>query len=79
MPERVVAAIARHPKWSCQYHVRVALVRHSQTPAACVRALLPNLTLRDLKDISRLEAIAPHLKKQLHQELARRSEAGKSV
>jgi hypothetical protein len=79
VPERVVAAIAQHPKWSCQYNVRVALVRHSHTPAACVRTMLPHLTLRDLKDISRLEAVAPHLKKQLRQELARRSEAGKSV
>ena len=27
VPERVVAAVARHPKWSRQYNVRVVLVR----------------------------------------------------
>src|SRR4029077_13620321 len=31
VPERVVAAIAQHPKWSCQYKVRMALVRNSHT------------------------------------------------
>lgn len=75
VPERVVAAIAQHPKWSCQYNVTAALVRNSHTPAACVRAFLPNLTLRDLEDIYRLEALAPHLKKELRDEFARRAEA----
>lgn len=79
VPERVVAAIALHPRWSCQYNVRAALVRNSHTPVACVRAFLPSLTLRDLKDLSRLEGLAPHLKKHLRQELARRSEAAKSA
>ena len=75
VPERVVAAIARHPKWSCQYNVRAALVRNPHTPAACVRAFLPNLTLRDLKDIAGLDSLAPHLKEHIRQELARRAEA----
>jgi len=78
VPERVVAAIAQHPKWSCHYNVRVALVRHAHTPTASLRRFLPNLTLRDLKDIARLERLAPHLKKHLRQELARRFAAGKS-
>ena len=73
--ERVVAAIAQHPKWSCQYNVRAALVRNPHTPAACIRAFLPNLTLRDLKDIAGLDSLAPHLKKHIRHELARRAEA----
>ena len=78
--ERVVAAISQHPKWSCQYNVRVALVRNAHTPAGAVQTFLPNLTLRDLKDIGRLEGLAPHLKKHIRQELARRAEAaGKSA
>jgi hypothetical protein len=77
--ERVVVAIAQHAKWSCQYNVRAALVRNPHTPAASIRAFLPNLTLRDLKDISRVEGLAPHLKKLIRDELARRAEAsGKS-
>jgi hypothetical protein len=73
VPERVVAAIAQHPKWSSQYNVRIALVRHDHTPAAAVLAFLPQLTLGDLKEIAKLEGLAPHLKKLMRDELARRS------
>jgi hypothetical protein len=72
VPERVVRAIAHHPKWSCQYNVRIALVRNTHTPQASVGALLPQLTLGDLKQVFQLEGLAPHLKKQLHEELVRR-------
>jgi len=75
VPERVVGAIAHHPKWSCQYNVRAALVRNAHTPVGVVRAFLPNLTLRDLKDIVTLESLAPHLRKAIKQELARRTGA----
>jgi hypothetical protein len=75
LPERVVVAVAQHPKWSGQYKVRAALVRNPQTPAALVRAFLPNLSLGDLKEISRLEGLAAHLKKELRHELERRAEA----
>lgn len=75
VPERAVAAIARHPKWSCQYSVRLALVRNSHTPVPAVLAFLPNLTLRDLQEIAGLEPLAPHLRKYIRQELARRADA----
>ena len=75
VPERVVAAVARHSKWSRQYNIGVALVRNPHTPAELVRAFLPHLTFRDLKDISKLDGLAPHLKKELRDELARRAEA----
>jgi hypothetical protein len=75
VPERAIAAIAQHPKWSCQYNVRMALVRNAHTPVPSVLAFLPNLTLRDLKEIARLENLAPHLRKYIRQELARRADA----
>ena len=75
LPERVVVAIAGDPKWSCQPNVRVALARNVHTPAQVVRAILPNLTLRDLKDILRSESVAPHLRKYIQQELTRRAGA----
>jgi hypothetical protein len=73
LPERVVAAIAHHPKWSSQYNVRIALVRHPHTPAAAVLSFLPQLTLSDLKTIARLEGLASHLKRCLRDELQRRA------
>jgi len=74
VPERVVTAIAHHPKWSCQYNVRAALVRNPHTPPTSVHAFLPNLTLRDLKDIAGLEGLAPHVKRYIRKELERRAE-----
>lgn len=70
--ERVVAAIAQHPKWSTQYNVRAALVRNKFTPVPCVLAFLPNLIQRDLKDVLGLHDLPPHTKKYIQQELARR-------
>jgi hypothetical protein len=72
VPERVIAAIAQHPKWACQYSVRMALVRNAHTPVPCVLALLPHLNLHDLKEIAGLQDLAPHLRKYIDQELVRR-------
>jgi hypothetical protein len=73
VPERVVAAIAHHPKWSCQYNVRMALVRNAHTPVSSVLAFLPQVTLGDLKQIAGLEGLAPHLKKHMRDEILRRT------
>ena len=74
VPERVVAAIAQHAKWSCRYNVRAALVRNPQTPPPSVLAFLPDLTLRDLTDISRLEGLPPHVRRYIEQERSRRGD-----
>ena len=77
VPERVVAAIAQHPKWSVQYNVRVALIRNQHTPVPAVLAFLPNLTLRDLKELATLEGVAPHIRKYIQREMSRRAGRGK--
>lgn len=74
-PERVVSAIARHPRWSSSYNVRLALVRNRHTPLNIVLAFLPNLTMRDLKEISTLESMNPNLKMYIRREVARRANA----
>jgi hypothetical protein len=74
-PARAVAAIAQHRKWSCQYNVRVALLRNAHTPVPSILAFLPNLTLRDLKDVLEADGLSVHTKKYIQQELARRSSA----
>ena len=73
VPERVVIAIAQHPKWSCQYNVRLGLMRNAHTPVPVVLAMLPNLTVRDLKEIATHEPLAPNLKKYVERELERRA------
>ncbi len=59
MPERVAQAIAEHPKWSCQYNVRAALVRNARAPVSAVLAFLPDLTQRDLRDIYAMDGLFP--------------------
>jgi hypothetical protein len=73
VPERVIVAIAQHPKWSVQYNVRVGLIRNSHTPIPAVLAFLPNLTMRDLKDVAALETIAGHVRRSIEKEVQRRT------
>jgi hypothetical protein len=75
VPERAVAAIAQHPCWAVQYNVRVALLRNQHTPIPVILASLPNLTLRDLKDLATLEGLSPHVRRYIQKELSRRSGA----
>jgi hypothetical protein len=72
VPERVVAAIAQHPRWAVQYNIRVALIRNAHTPVPVILAFLPNLTLRDLKDLVSLEGLSPHVRRYIQKELSRR-------
>jgi hypothetical protein len=69
VPERVVVAIAQHPKWTAQYNVRMALVRNPHTPAPAVLAFLPQLTPHDLKEIAGLPDLPPHLLRYIENEL----------
>lgn len=78
VPERAVSAIAQHPKWSCRYNVRLALVKNSHTPPPLVLAFLRDLTLRDLRDVAQLESLPPHVRGYIARELVRRESAGDS-
>ncbi len=73
---RVVAAIAQHPKWSCMPNVRLALVRQPSTPLERLLAFLPNLTLRDLKDLVESPRLSPNLRQYIRHEIAQRSAHG---
>jgi hypothetical protein len=73
IPARVVTAISQHAKWSVQYNVRVSLMRHTHTPVPALLRFLPEITLRDLKDVLTLESLTPHSKKYIEQELSRRT------
>lgn len=76
VPERTVAAVAQHRKWSRMYNVRVALVRNPSTPAPRTMAILPDLTMRDLKDLAGLESLPPHVRRYIRKELQLRLEKG---
>jgi hypothetical protein len=73
VPERVVIAIARHQRWSCQYNVRLALVRHPATPLAAVLRFLPDVTMRDLRELISAATMPGAMRAYLKKEIARRS------
>ncbi len=73
LPAQVVAAIARHRKWSYRHNVRLALVRDPQTPLARVLAFLPELGVSDLRELAALNELAENLRQYIHAEIARRS------
>jgi hypothetical protein len=75
VPERTVAAIARHSKWVFRQNVRLALLRNKHTPAQVAVEFLPKLSLRDLTDISSLEDLAPHLRSYIQAEIGRRGKS----
>jgi hypothetical protein len=78
LPEIVAASIARHRKWSCLYNVRMALVRNPLTPLARVLAFLPDITLRDLDELSGARSLPASLKQYIRAEVAlRRSRSRK--
>ena len=75
---RVVDAVARHPKWSSSYNVRLALVRQPAATLSTVLAYLPELTVSDLKELTAPGIVPENLRKYLQAEIQRRISRGKN-
>jgi hypothetical protein len=76
VPESVVQAIAQHRKWSCDYNVRLALVRNPATTLAVSLSFLPELTVSDLHELAAPGIVPEPLRKYLEAETQRRIRAG---
>ena len=72
LPSGVVAAVARHRKWSLVYNVRLALVRHPAAPLSAVLGFLPELTVSDLRELASPGIVPDSLRKYLELEVHRR-------
>lgn len=79
VPESVVQAIARHRKWSCDYNVRLALVRNPATTLTTVLSFLPELAVSDLSELAAPGIVAEPLRKYLQAETQRRIRAGEKL
>ncbi|MFZ0212721.1 MAG: hypothetical protein WBE20_14465 [Candidatus Acidiferrales bacterium] len=75
--ERVIAAIAKHPRWSLEYDVRMALIRHPLAPLAAVLHFLPDITMRDLHELSAAATLPKNLRTYIRREVARRAGTSK--
>src|ERR1700732_1294816 len=78
VPESVVHAIAQHRKWSCDYNVRLALVRNPSTTLATSLSFLPELTVSDLHELAAPGILPEPLRKYLEAETHRRIQAGET-
>ncbi len=76
VPEFVVQAIAQHRKWSCEYNVRLALVRNPGSTLSTVLGFLPELTASDLGELAAPGIVPERLRKYLEAEVQRRISAG---
>ena len=74
---RIADAVARHPKWSSSYNVRLALVRQPAATLSTVLAYLPELTVSDLKELTAPGIVAENLRRYLQAEIQRRISRGR--
>jgi hypothetical protein len=79
VPETVVQAIAQHRKWSCDYNVRLALVRNPHSTLAAVLAVIPEVTAADLEALAAPGIVPESLRKYLEAEVQRRINAARSA
>src|ERR1700732_1469133 len=79
VPQSVVQAIAQHRKWSCDYNVRLALVRNPATTLATSLSFLPELTVSDLHELAAPGIVPERLRKYLEAETQRRIREGENV
>jgi hypothetical protein len=76
VPESVVQAIAQHRKWSCDYNVRLALVRNPGSTLSTVLGYLPTITVADLSALAEPGIVPERLRKYLEAEVQRRIRLG---
>jgi hypothetical protein len=72
LPPVVVQSIARDPKWSHVYNVRIALIRQPATTLTTVLAFLPELTVSDLRELVAPGILPENLRHYLQAEIQRR-------
>jgi stage III sporulation protein SpoIIIAA len=71
LPAPIVAAVARHDKWSKLVNIRVALLRHPHAPLELVPALVPGLPRREIQDLLELSRLPEYVRAPLREELTR--------
>jgi hypothetical protein len=79
VPESEVQAVAHHRKWSCDYNVRLALIRNPATTLAVSLSFLPELTVSDLRELAAPGIVPEPLRKYLEAETQRRIRASEKL
>jgi len=69
-----VSAIATHPRWSCRYEARLALIRHPATSLRCMLRLVEQVRRQDLADLT-ADRLMPLDRREYLARLVRQSSA----
>ncbi len=73
LSELVIERVARHPKWSRRYDIRLQLARHPLTPLALALEFLPGLKVGDLRLLATDKRMRPKLREYVKEEAERRT------
>jgi hypothetical protein len=72
LPAAVILSLARHERWSSFPNVRLALLRHPQTPLESALRILPNISPGDLRALRKSKSLPSALRRQIDHECLRR-------
>jgi len=67
-----ISAVARHPRWKSRHELKVAILKNNKTPLIWFTALLPGLSLSEVKNIYISSRISAAQKVCVAEELLRR-------
>ena len=67
-----ISAIARHPRWKSRPHLRLAILKHPQTPAVWYRLWLRHLPLPEVRNLLANRKLKGPQKRAIEEELERR-------
>lgn len=67
-----IAGIVRHPRWQNLPTLRLAIVKHPNTPEAAFRSILPTIPLFEVKNLRHSRRLSPTRKQLIEDELQRR-------
>lgn len=67
-----ISQVARHPRWKSRHELKLAILKNSKTPLIWFTALLPGLSLVEVKNIYASSSISAAQKACVAEELLRR-------
>lgn len=67
-----ISAVARHPRWKSRHELKVAILKNNKTPLIWFTALLPGLSLLEVRSICASNRISAAQKACVVEELTRR-------
>jgi hypothetical protein len=73
IPSQPVEILARHPKWSRRYQLRLAMIRHPLTPFYAVLGWLADLAVGDLRQVALDSAMPDPVRRYILAHCAARS------